>query len=229
MFVPHDARETFMNTRYGCKWLAVALGLVSSLTMAPVHALPLFEPDFGPTEGPVPMVEYHNALQDHYFVTGAAQEIALLDTGNTGDWSRRGNAPAFMAMDRPYRALHLASGNEYAQPVCRFFIPPASHFLSVSADECAQVATKHPEFVLETSAAFYAWLPDPLTGKCPVLRAKIGGFEFQPVYRLWNGRADTNHRLTVDKRERTAMVANGWVAEGYGDDGVAMCVPHWHN
>ena len=23
------------------------------------------------------------------------------------------------------------------------------------------------------------------------------------------------------------MIAQGWVAEGYGDDGVAMCVPHW--
>jgi hypothetical protein len=42
---------------------------------------------------------------------------------------------------------------------------------------------------------------------------------------LWNGRADSNHRYTVDPDVRAAMLSLGYVAEGYGPDGVAMCAP----
>jgi hypothetical protein len=34
-----------------------------------------------------------------------------------------------------------------------------------------------------------------------------------------------NHRYTIDRALRDAMVAKGWVAEGDGPDAVAMCVP----
>jgi hypothetical protein len=44
-----------------------------------------------------------------------------------------------------------------------------------------------------------------------------------PAYRLWNGRADSNHRFVTDRSRRGAMVAKGWIAEGYGPDAVAMC------
>ena len=46
-----------------------------------------------------------------------------------------------------------------------------------------------------------------------------------PVYRLWNQRADSNHRYTIDRAVRDQMVAAGYVAEGYGTDPVAMCAP----
>ncbi len=81
--------------------------------------------------------------------------------------------------------------------------------------------------MFETANALHAWLPDQATGACPVLRVKIGGFEFAPVYRLWNARPDSNHRLTTSRAERAAMIEQGWVAEGYGPEGVAMCVPNW--
>jgi hypothetical protein len=45
------------------------------------------------------------------------------------------------------------------------------------------------------------------------------------VYRVWNNRADTNHRYTTDRAARDAMVAAGWIAEGYGNDAVIMCSP----
>ena len=80
--------------------------------------------------------------------------------------------------------------------------------------------------VLETEAAFYAWLPDE-KGLCPRLFAKIGGFSFAPVYRLWNSRQRNAQRLTMSEAERDAMVAEGWISEGNGADGVAMCVPSW--
>ena len=44
-----------------------------------------------------------------------------------------------------------------------------------------------------------------------------------PVYRLWNGKPDTNHRFVTDKAERDAMIARGWIPEGAGLDGIAMC------
>lgn len=50
------------------------------------------------------------------------------------------------------------------QPVCRYFIPPASHFLSASKAECDAVGATYPEFVFETASAFHAWLPEQATG-----------------------------------------------------------------
>ena len=237
-----------MGTRYECRWLAAMFGLVALLATAPLAALTLFELVSGETadqvgrpvtpeliETPVSadhnamaVYEYCNVACDQYFVTGSPQEIDALESGRMPGWQRKGDAQAFMAFSVPVRARHLPRAHADARPVCRFYIPPASHFLSASEEECNAVAAAHPEFVLETAAAFYAWLPDAATGKCPALFAKIGGFEFQPVYRLWNGRADTNHRLTASRHERATMIANGWIAEGYGDEGVAMCVPHWY-
>ena len=44
-------------------------------------------------------------------------------------------------------------------------------------------------------------------------------------YRVWDARADTNHRYTTSRTIRDQMVAMGWVAEGYGPDSVIMCAP----
>src|SRR5437660_11111520 len=104
-------------------------------------------------------------------------------------------------------------------PSCRIYLPPASgnsHFFSASSDECSGAVATHPEYVKETPSAFWATLPNPSTGAC--------GYEQIPVYRLWNARADSNHRYTVDPALRDAMRARGYVAEGYGPGNVAMCV-----
>jgi hypothetical protein len=60
-------------------------------------------------------------------------------------------------------------------------------------------------------------VPDAATGACPS--------GYVPVYRVWNQRADSNHRYTTDPAIRDRMVAQGGVAEGYGPDAVAMCAP----
>jgi hypothetical protein len=57
----------------------------------------------------------------------------------------------------------------------------------------------------------------PVMGSCP-----SGA---QPVYRLFNNRADTNHRYVTDRTLRDQMVAPGWTPEADGPDLVAMCVP----
>jgi len=171
--------------------------------------------------GVVPMpatadvVEYYNAALDHYFMTARGAEIFDLDTGIHPGWSRTGFVlPAF------------ATATSGAQPVCRFYIPPPlgdSHFFSADPLECAAVVLKtatdpnYIGYVYESPAAFFVALPDRLSGACPLRTA--------PVYRLWNGRADSNHRYTTDPAIRATMVAAGYISEGYGPQGVAMCAP----
>ena len=62
---------------------------------------------------------------------------------------------------------------------------------------------------------FQIALPDSTTGACP------GGTI--PVYRVWNNRPDSNHRYTTSLAIRDAMLAHGYIAEGYGPSAVIMC------
>jgi uncharacterized delta-60 repeat protein len=155
----------------------------------------------------VPVLEYYNASLDHYFMTASIDDLNALDSGRFAGWARTG------------RTLASAAPAAGGEPVCRFYIPPAfgdSHFFSASSNECAEVAARFPQFILETRDAMHMGLPDPATGACDADTPTA-------VYRLWDGRADTNHRYTTDAGVRNAMVASGWIAEGYGPDAVAMC------
>ncbi len=157
----------------------------------------------------VQVIEYYNSSQDHYFVSSLADDIQALDSGKFAGWARTG---------RTFEAYASATGN--ASPVCRFYIPPAqgdSHFYSASPAECQQTAAKFPTFIEESTAVMYVDLPDQTTGACPA-----GDI---PVYRVWDNRADSNHRYMIDRNLRTQMIAQGWVAEGYGTDQVIMCAP----
>ena len=163
------------------------------------------------------VVEYYDPALDHYFMTPLPNEIGALDSGRIAGWTRTG---------RVFDAFPSAAAGAATNPVCRFYIPPRhgdSHFFSASPDECQTVLAKigtDPNFsgyVYETPAEFYIALPDTLAGSCPAGTA--------PVYRLWNHRIDSNHRYTADLATRNAMIARGYVPEGYGTMGVAMCTP----
>ena len=207
----------------GKRWRkAGALAALSLSLAAPVDAVLLYGD--GDPVSVEPAIEYHNAALGEYFFTVSADEIAALDAGSARGWVR--TRFAFFTVDGP-ASVHVVSGKRAkASPVCRYFIPPASHFLSASSEECAAIGALVARAVLESDAAFYAWLPGD-DGGCPRPFAKIGGFEFAPVYRLWDNDRQAAHRLTASKSERDAMVADGWISEGYGKDGVAMCVPSW--
>jgi DNA-binding beta-propeller fold protein YncE len=158
---------------------------------------------------PVPVVEYYHAGLDHYFISALPADIAALDSGALKGWARTGKA--FKAYAEP------VSGTN---PVCRFYLPPAngdSHFYSASPIECAEVRSKFPSFVFEAPGVMYVGLPDPVTGAC-----KAGEVT---VFRLWNNRADSNHRYTTDVAVKAAMLAKGYIAEGYGPDNSIMCAP----
>jgi hypothetical protein len=165
--------------------------------------------------GPVTVVEFYNATLDHYFISPLSPDIDALDSGRLPGWARTGFS--FFANPAPGAGLN---------PVCRFYIPPQhgdSHFFTASADECAAVNGKIPVdpnysgYSFETPNAFYIALPDVTTGACPA--------NTQPVYRLWNQRADSNHRYTTNPGVRSDMLARGYVGEGYGPDSVIMCAP----
>lgn len=162
-------------------------------------------------------LEYYHAAYDHYFLTRIPDEIHALDTGRLAGWTRTGRAFAVATSG-------ALPGDHVLQPVCRFYIPPQhgdSHFFSASPAECNDVLGKivtdpnYSGYIYESPNLFGIALPNTVTGACP--------FNTVPVYRLWNERLDSNHRYTTDPGIKAAMLAKGYKAEGYGNDGVAMC------
>ena len=145
-------------------------------------------------------IEYYDAAQDHYFISDLQPDITALDNGKFPGWIRTG--ATILVYTQPSGA---------ASPVCRFYIPPTygdSHFYSAVPAECAEVSARFPFFVEEAPNVFYVDVPDPVTGACPP-----GDI---PVYRVWDNRADTNHRYTTSTGVVDQMRATGWVPEGYG-------------
>lgn len=164
-----------------------------------------------PAGKPSVIVEYFNSEVRHYFMTLQDDEVGALDAGLFHGWSR--SIGAFVAY------ATAADAPAGAQPVCRFFSSRyTSHFYSANVAECDAVAAQWPDvWTLETRAAFYTLVPDPQTGSC------VAGY--QPVFRIFNNGAAPNHRYVTDARLRDAMVARGWIAEGYGPDAVVYCAP----
>lgn len=173
-------------------------------------ALEEFRVNLGPVSGNA--VEYHHAGFDHYFVTANPLEIEALDGGAfDGAWKRTGQS--FMVHANP------AAGTV---PVCRFFsksfAPKSSHFYTADATECDAVRTRNTDWQYE-GIAFHVPVPTS-EGQCP------GGMA--PIYRMYNNGqgAAPNHRFTIDRATRDAFVSErGFVAEGSGTAGVAMCSP----
>jgi serine protease len=165
-----------------------------------------------PATTSVTVVEFYNQALDHYFITAVAKEISDLDGGVHPGWVRTGQS---------FKAYGTGSGGHAGrQPVCRAYGNPArgldSHFYSASMEECySTLSSFNDAWLLEASEVFEVDLPDAVTGACPA-----GGV---PIYRVWNNRADSNHRYTTSIATRDQMVAKGYIAEGYGPNNVTLC------
>lgn len=172
------------------------------------------------------VVEFYHAALDHYFITSAPDEIAKLDQGIIRGWTRTGES---------FRAIVPAVAASTATPVCRMYGLPEfgidSHFFSAGSSECDVVAQKWPDrWILETPAAFA--IPPLYVG--PNASNTTCGDDMQPLYRLYNNRADANHRYTTSRASRDQMLAKGWILEGPTYDfypevpgdvrAIAMCV-----
>ncbi len=154
-----------------------------------------------------PIVEYYNGLDD-YFLTAYPPEITFLDSGFYRDWQRTGyTLPAWTS---PFSVGAATPSN--LTSVCRLWLGD-SHFYSILEGECANVA-QYPGSFFESHSAFFATLPNTDTGACPEDQAR--------VYRLWNPHG-SGHRYMIETVVRDEMLMRGWIAEGYGPDGVAMC------
>jgi hypothetical protein len=157
-------------------------------------------------------VEFYHAGFDHYFLTANGDEIFALDTGYFAGWARTGET---------IRVFETGSFNEApVRPVCRYYgLPSAgldSHFYSADPAECYRVNRDFgTAWQVESGNVFQISLPDKTTGNCPIAGV--------PVYRVFNHRADANHRYTTKTAIRAQMEAAGWIREGYGPDAVIMC------
>lgn len=155
-------------------------------------------------------VEYFHAAFDHYFITDIGDEITKLDNGTFNGWARTGKS---------FNVFASAGAPAATVPVCRYFsttfAPKSSHFYSALTTECDSLLG-NANWQLEGNV-FNVGLPAS-DGSCPA--------GFAAVYRLYNnGRgAAPNHRFTTELAVRSQMLAQGYVAEGYGI-GVSMCAP----
>jgi hypothetical protein len=162
-----------------------------------------------PPPGAAAAIEYYHAEFDHYFITAGADEIAKLDAGSFAGWVRTGRQ--FNVYTAP------ATGRRTA---CRFFSttfsPRSSHFYTPDAAECSTVRG-NPDWQFEGDV-FYTMAPAG-DGSCAA--------GTKPVYRMYNnGQGGApNHRYTTEASVRALMLAQGWIAEGYGPVGVIMCAP----
>ena len=158
-------------------------------------------------------VEFRRTGTDHYFLTTNSAEILALDEGTIPGWTRTGEQlPVYAIGDRT---------TTRRSPVCRFYSPQPGHdehFFSAAPDECQAIRNQFDKgWILESLEAFVVDLPDQATGAC-----STGTI---PIYRLNNNKADLSRRYTTSLSLRTQFIATGWVKDGYGPLGVAMCGP----
>jgi len=162
----------------------------------------------------VAVVEFYNAVFDHYFITSSAAEVALLNAHQPPfqDW-----APTGLSFNGYVNATAPAS----SVAICRFFnstfAPKSSHFYAPHGLGCEATLASFPDWKMEDDKLFNSMLPDA-SGACP------GGTV--PVYRLYNNGMGgaPNHRFVISLAERQKMMTKGFVPEGNGI-GVGMCVP----
>ena len=135
---------------------------------------------------PTAAYEYYNADTDQYFLTISRPEIDALESGRITGWKRTGTGEAFMAFDVATIARgswSLAGGHASRVPLLHS--ADVAFPLGLRGRMRGGGGRRTRNSCSRPKAAFHAWLPDA-TGPCPRLFAKIGGFEFQPVYRLWD-------------------------------------------
>jgi Repeat of unknown function (DUF5648) len=164
------------------------------------------------------LIEYHNSMLDHYFMTIDGAEANGIDHGAAGPgWSRTG-VTFEVYPDLTATALQF-------QSVCRFYgtpgVGPNSHFYTVDRQECIDVQGD-PGWTLESAGAFVALKPDWYISETRTVERYCS--TGRTVYRLYNNRFaqnDSNHRYVTDIGLYQSLQAQGWKGEG-----PQLCVLH---
>jgi hypothetical protein len=152
-------------------------------------------------------VEYFHAGLNHYFVTASSTEIDALDRGILSGWQRTGESFDVWT-----------SGTGGRSRLCRFYgivAGKGTHFYTAYEPECEGLMAHAP------------WQYESVLGYVELPGWKGCVLAPRPLYRLYNvGMGGSpNHRYTTSLDVRSAMVAQGWISEGYGDLGVIGCLP----
>ena len=157
-------------------------------------------------------IEFYNPAFKHFFITADPAEIAALTNGNV--WTPTSESFGV------YTTLDAGRVG-----VCRFFgIFPqqgapakSSHFYALRGLGCEALLANLGPWVYEGDVFFMP--PPDGSGACPSGTAA--------VYRLYNNGMGgaPNHRYTTSEKTATQMVRDGYLSEGAGAAGVAMCSP----
>jgi len=183
--------------------LSVAFGMLSQHALAQTNLLDR-----------TLVIEYHNSVLDHYFLS-TPPEAAIIDAGGAGPgWQRTGET--FYVESLAY--------HPNGRKLCRFYGSvspgPNSHFFTLDTTECdflkqlqAQTPPDQPRWNYE-GLAFPAGTPT--NGQC------LNFYYSKPVYRLYNNGfwrgVDSNHRFATRPEIVSQMVGRYWTLEG-----VAFC------
>ncbi len=150
----------------------------------------------------VTVVEYYNTSLDAYFITGRANEQALLD-----------GASGFRRTGMSFQATDATVGSAALSRICRFYISVAnpftsSHFYGKEGSDCEGIRAQNvPGFSWE--GYDFATVKPDATNVCP-----LGN---EPVFRGFragvNGKT-SNHRYYMSLAQCEAGAADGYVCEG---------------
>jgi hypothetical protein len=154
------------------------------------------------TEITTPVVEFHNGLLDHYFVTADPHEAAAIDAGAAGPgWSRTGQT---FKSGGPNRVCRFY-GSPEIDPVTQKRRGPNSHFYTIEVAECGAVKTD-AGWKFE-SHDFNGW--PMMQSACPQ-----GTQAIKRVYNKRFAQNDSNHRYVSTEALYQLMLAQGWAGEG---------------
>ena len=142
-------------------------------------------------------------------MTAIADEIAKLDNGTFVGWARTGKAVQRLSERRGGTACGL--------PVLQHRVRPEELALLYAGR--AGVHDGEGQSELDVRGEVFSIRCRRSTVSCAA--------GTNPVYRVYNnGQGGApNHRYTTELAVRNAMIALGWIAEGYGSIGVIMCAP----
>ena len=149
----------------------------------------------------IDVIEFFNAVLQHYFLTAVAAEADAIDRGAVG--------PGWVRTGLTFRAYSIDTQAEDTLPVCRFFGTPgqgpSAHFFTADAAECALVRT-NPRWLYEGLAFRVAV---PAGGQCAANTVPVVRF-------FWPGAivTEARHRYVKDAGELVRMRSAGWIEEG---------------
>lgn len=151
----------------------------------------------------VSVVEYQNTSLDAYFITGRADEQAVLD-----------KASGFRRTGMTFVATTASTGALLGRPsVCRYYISipspfTSSHFYGTTGGDCELIASLAPGGFSYEGLDFS--IDKSTTSTCPISAP-------YPVYRVFRAAAGgktPNHRYVTSFDTYASMVRLGWTGDG---------------